>query len=151
MDSEKQKQNHNQLTVRVLEGEVLEPVKTNRAVRTEVKKRNTTSKRYDQKFINSIVAKGLIGTWHDGDGVYIRRAETKAGGVSVSYLFRYNFAKKPRTAGLGRAKHVTLEDARIEAEEMRAQVRKRIDPVRALSPASRRMCWAFRGSLPSKY
>lgn len=68
---------------------------------------------------------GKPGYHCDGGGLYL---QVTARGAK-SWIFRYSVNKKHREMGLGSARLVSMEEARLQAGELRAIVAKKIDPV----------------------
>src|SRR5205085_753040 len=67
------------------------------------------------------------GRIHDGKGLYL---QTSSYGTSA-WVYRYQFANRPRLMGFGSVEEITLAQARKLAGEARMQIKRGIDPVAA--------------------
>jgi integrase len=65
------------------------------------------------------------GRVHDGRGLYLQTSEFR----TLAWVFRYQFAGRPRHMGLGSLDDITLAQARRLAAHAREQIQKGIDPV----------------------
>ena len=66
------------------------------------------------------------GKYLDGGGLWLRKLE----GGSAQWILRVSIHGRRREMGLGGYPEVTLREARLEAENFRALVRKGIDPIK---------------------
>jgi len=60
------------------------------------------------------------GNFGDGGGLVLQSTANKAGGVTKSWLFRYQINKRQRYMGLGSSRTVSLAEARLRANEARS-------------------------------
>ena len=69
------------------------------------------------------------GNFGDGGGLVLQSTANKAGGVTKSWLFRYQINKRQRYMGLGSSRTVSLAEARLRANEARSLLARGVDPL----------------------
>jgi integrase len=69
-----------------------------------------------------------IGRFADGAGLWFRTKETKNGGISRNWLFRYSYGGRKQIIGLGPTHTVSLAEARDAAQAARKLLLMGLDP-----------------------
>ena len=69
---------------------------------------------------------GVAGLTNDGDGLYLKVADS---GTGASWVFRYKIDGKSRKIGLGKYPETTLSEARDKAAEARKLSKSGVDPL----------------------
>src|SRR6187455_2043552 len=69
------------------------------------------------------------GNYSDGGGLVLQATANAKGGVTKSWLLRYQIEKRQRWMGLGSARVVSLAEARAKANDARKLLAAGADPI----------------------